>query len=101
MIHTPFKSASFLTSPTLHLLVKEMEGGELKLNGFWASPFCLEIEIALKLKGIPYTCEEENIGNESESLLRYNLIHKKIPVLVHNRKPIAESPVILEYIEET
>ena len=78
-----------------------MEGAELKLYGSWASPFCLVVEMALQLKGIPYTYQEENIADKSESLLRHNPIHKKIPVLLHNGRPIAESLVILEYIEET
>ncbi|XP_018720862.2 glutathione transferase GST 23 [Eucalyptus grandis] len=74
---------------------------KLKIIFSATSLFCTRIEWALKLKGLEYelTVEDWDKG-KSELLWKSNPVHKKVPVLLDNGVVIAESKVILEYIDE-
>ncbi|XP_059662817.1 probable glutathione S-transferase [Cornus florida] len=75
---------------------------EVVLLDFYASMFGMRIRIALAEKGIKYEYKEEEglLGNKSELLLKMNPVHKKIPVLIHNGKPVCESLIAVQYIDE-
>ncbi|KAG6423275.1 hypothetical protein SASPL_113666 [Salvia splendens] len=73
---------------------------DLKLLRTWSSPYALRVVHALKIKGLEYETVLEDMTKKSASLLEYNPVHKKVPVLLHNGRPVCESLVILEYIDD-
>ncbi|KAH7834510.1 hypothetical protein Vadar_016823 [Vaccinium darrowii] len=72
----------------------------VKLIGARPSPFVNRVQIALNLKSINYEFFDEIFGSKSKFLLESNPVHKKIPVLIHDDKPICESLIIVQYIDE-
>ncbi|CAK9134320.1 unnamed protein product [Ilex paraguariensis] len=73
---------------------------DVKLLGILTSPYSNRVQIALNLKSIDYEFIEENLHHKSEFLLKSNPVLKKMPVLIHGDKPICESLLIVQYIDE-
>ncbi|CAL5406079.1 unnamed protein product [Camellia sinensis] len=73
---------------------------EVILLDFWVSPFATRVKIALAEKGVDYESREEDLSNKSTLFLKMNPVHKQVPVLIHNGKPVCESLIIVQYIDE-
>mgnify|MGYP004717869397 CR=1 FL=1 len=68
--------------PRLKNLVRERKMGEeskVVLHGMWSSPFVKRVELAMKIKGIPFEYVEEELSNKSPLILKYNPVHKNRP----------------------
>lgn len=80
-----------------------MAKSEVKLIGKWSSPYVIRVKIALNIKSIEYENLEENetFNPKSDLLIQSNPVYGKVPVLIHKDKPICESLIIVEYIDET
>ncbi|KAF7848534.1 hypothetical protein BT93_L1868 [Corymbia citriodora subsp. variegata] len=68
---------------------------EVILLDFWPSLFGMRARIALREKGVEFDTREEDMSNKSPLLLTMNPVHKQIPVLIHNGKPVCESLIMI------
>ncbi|KAL4352988.1 hypothetical protein GQ457_06G005410 [Hibiscus cannabinus] len=79
-----------------------MAASEVKVLGSWSSPYVIRTRIALHIKSLNYEFIEEKLSEgKSQLLLKSNPVYKKIPVLIHGDKPVNESLIIVQYIDET
>uniref|UniRef100_A0ACD5YJB9 Uncharacterized protein n=1 Tax=Avena sativa TaxID=4498 RepID=A0ACD5YJB9_AVESA len=73
---------------------------ELTVLGAWASPFLVRVRLALHLKALEYEYVEVDLKEKSDLLLASNPVHKKVPVLLHGGKPVCESMLIVQYLDD-
>ncbi|KAJ6799279.1 glutathione S-transferase U17-like isoform X2 [Iris pallida] len=73
---------------------------EVKLLGMWSSQFVARARVALNVKGVGYELLEETFAGKSELLLQSNPVYGKMPVLIHGGRPICESMIIVQYVDE-
>ncbi|KAL2325918.1 hypothetical protein Fmac_024976 [Flemingia macrophylla] len=78
-----------------------VKSSEVKLIGKWSSSYTIRVKIALNMKSLEYENIEETLKHKSDLLLHSNPVYARIPVLIHRDRPISESLVIVEYIDET
>lgn len=52
------------------------------------NPFVRRVEVALKIKGAQREYIDEDLQNKGSLFLEYNPVLKKVPVLLHNGKPL-------------
>ncbi|XP_011030764.1 PREDICTED: probable glutathione S-transferase [Populus euphratica] len=65
------------------------------------APFSVRVKIALAEKGVKYdVLSEQNPRDESQLLLQMNSVSKQLPTLIHNGRPVCESLIIVQYVDD-
>ena len=87
-------------SSLARIVASAMTTSSVKLYGGQHSPYVNRVVMALEVKSVDYELVEMNPFEKPELLIKINPIHKKIPVLVHGDRPICESLIIVQYIDD-
>lgn len=72
----------------------------MSLLDCWPSMFGMRARVTLREKDVEFEYIEEDLKSKSPLLLQCNPVHKKIPVLIHNGKPVCESLNVVQYVDE-
>ncbi|KAL9383106.1 hypothetical protein Peur_023435 [Populus x canadensis] len=66
------------------------------------APFSGRVRIALAEKGVKYDVYSEQNPRDgiSELLLQMNPVSKQLPTLIHNGRPVCESLIIVQYVDD-
>ncbi|KAH6770698.1 Glutathione S-transferase family protein [Perilla frutescens var. hirtella] len=77
-----------------------MATSSVKLLGGRPSPFVNRVVMALEMKSVEYEVVEINPHDKPEVLIKINPVHQKVPVLIHDDRPVCESLLIVQYIDD-
>ncbi|KAF2774092.1 glutathione transferase omega-1 [Teratosphaeria nubilosa] len=87
------------TGPAKSIVDAHQADLPLKLYSGWFCPFVQRVWTVLEEKKIPYQYMEENPYHKSQRLLKLNP-RGLVPTLQYDGKPLYESVVILEFLED-
>ncbi|KAF9731348.1 hypothetical protein PMIN03_012712 [Paraphaeosphaeria minitans] len=87
------------TGPAARTVKAHQSEHSLKLYSGWFCPFVQRVWIALEEKHIPYQYIEVNPYHKPQSLLDLNP-RGLVPTLQYDNKPLYESTVLVEFLEE-
>jgi glutathione S-transferase len=78
------------------------EADQVTVVDFWANGFGMRARIALRELGVAFRYVEEDlrVRERSELVRRMNPVHRSVPILIHDGRPVCGSVNILEYIDE-
>lgn len=94
---TPPKTSGLSCEQSIHPSAK-MSSVPTLYNA-WFCPFAQRAWIALLEKGVEFKYVEQDPYNKTPEWLAINP-RGLVPVIVHNGKPVYESPVCIEYVDE-
>ena len=87
------------TGRAAKIVAAHQDPAPLTLYSGWFCPFVQRVWSVLEEKGIPYQYVEVNPYHKPESLLKINP-RGLVPTLEYEGKPLYESSVVLEFIED-
>uniref|UniRef100_R7WFR7 Glutathione S-transferase n=1 Tax=Aegilops tauschii TaxID=37682 RepID=R7WFR7_AEGTA len=76
------------------------QGLKLLVPRSGVSIYAIRVQMALAMKGLAYDYLPADPGCKSDLLLTSNPVHKKLPVLIHGGRPVCESLIIVEYLDD-